>query len=668
MQRGFGTSASTNVAAQAQTMSDIADSQKTPVVSQDGTLAGFNPGGFVPHSYGPRIDPQQDFITNLATVDRSIKKLTNDLGGNAYVDFFSKGPGMQAWNPVLYVEQVKRLGRHLGVTGLALFAAEQLGLFLMNRHGKIWNPLTAIPLPIIQSFIPAALDVLTGTPRIMTGYDDTNPAWYDQGFYRKNHSGLTNTAGFGPSQGDDLQYDLAKGQYTDFQITYNPPFFQAIVGGGRAATGPSGLFGGVLGDPSLRQSFVDDPDNMSLAGKTLVDAALDTRNKYRPKLDGLGSIERSAKDKLIPAVDDLIKGDLHTPDDPGVGHLQTVSIGGIDVNRYTLKKDASSYGTAGAAFMKHGTGLNRSEVRPDTNEISVATSDFSVRNKQLIESAFVDGIIPAKLKGENDYGFVATRDANSPANIISDDVAYLPLSFTDLRPIQDSYRTVYFRPFIKSLNETFSPQWNKANYLGRTDAVATYEATGRSISLTFEVAAFSPSDLKTIWQKLNWLASMVYPEYNDDLSFKSGPIVRMRVGDVINGLGPEGCRGLPGIIDSLEFDYSESLWELEKDNKVPRNIGITLSFTVLHDRPIGRDQSGYFGAIGTVLNGVYTPPGGKKQLDRKQTFVDVTDASDSFRSFNTEMNKYRDFRELAVPIDAPVEAEQRAGGESDYGG
>ena len=174
------------------------------------------------------------------------------------------------------------------------------------------------------------------------------------------------------------------------------------------------------------------------------------------------------------------------------------------------------------------------------------------------------------------------------------------MSFTDLRPVGDVFRTVYFRPIITSFAESFSPEWNKKPYFGRVDSVATYQSTGRTVSLGLKLIAFGPEDIRTIYQKLHWLASMVYPEYDANVAFKSGPVVRMRVGDVINGLGPEGGRGLPGIIESLDFDYNDALWELKKGYKLPRHVDVSLSFTVLHDVPIGRGLEGRFGGIGTI--------------------------------------------------------------------
>lgn len=201
---------------------------------------------------------------------------------------------------------------------------------------------------------------------------------------------------------------------------------------------------------------------------------------------------------------------------------------------------------------------------------------------------------------ENDASFTSREQAPS------DDEAYVPLVFTDLRPIKNGgQRIIYFRPIISSLSEDFAPEWNKQSYYGRSDQVATYVGTVRTISITFALHAFSRRDVDVIYKKLNWLQSMVYPQYDTEMLLKAGPVCSLRVGDVI---ASRTKQGLPGVIDSLSYDYSDSIWELDKDSKAPRTVTVAVTFTVLHDSVVGRDNDGYFGGIGSVdSNGLYTP-------------------------------------------------------------
>lgn len=241
----------------------------------------------------------------------------------------------------------------------------------------------------------------------------------------------------------------------------------------------------------------------------------------------------------------------------------------------------------------------------------------TVRNKVLAvrpdrgpleQGAFPRGVIPAKLPGENDDSTVTTVGDQKPSDVIDDDAAYVPLSFTDMRPTNGNrFRTVFFRPFITSLNESLAPNWNEGAYFGRSDPVEVYQNTIRTISLGFELHAFAPEDLKVIYQKLHWLTALVYPEYGSDFLMKSGPVCRMRVGDVVKS----GGQGLAGIIRSLDFDYTEALWELKRGYKVPRRVAVSLSFTVLHDGIVGL-RDGQFGV--TPVPQASTDPQEKSEI------------------------------------------------------
>lgn len=189
-------------------------------------------------------------------------------------------------------------------------------------------------------------------------------------------------------------------------------------------------------------------------------------------------------------------------------------------------------------------------------------------------------------EGGNDdsKGYFEYRGSDSA--LPSDDDAYVPLVFTDLRPSKSTYRAVYFRPFIKSFNESITPNWNKTNYFGRVDPVATYKSTDRVINLTFTVTCFSSQDLAINMRKLAWLSSMCYPEYAGD-SYKAGPVTRMRIGDMSSAVDSRTGKGLSGIITSLSLNYDQSIWELDTDSKLPRMIEVTVGFQVIHDRAIG---------------------------------------------------------------------------------
>lgn len=235
-----------------------------------------------------------------------------------------------------------------------------------------------------------------------------------------------------------------------------------------------------------------------------------------------------------------------------------------DINKYNSWNDNFDYGSI------------QSEGQPKGLQRSFAVSADGANNQPSI----IQGPNGADLRGYFPFN-------GSEQSLPHDDTVYVPLVFTDLRPdYSRQYRAVYFRPFIKSLNENFAPQWNLANYFGRVDPVGTYKSTNRNVSLSFKLTCFSPEDLAANYRKLAWLSSMCYPEYEGGTYF-AGPVVRLRVGDVISSIGGATGKGVSGVITSLDINYDEAIWELTAGQKLPRDIEVSIGFQVLHDRAIG---------------------------------------------------------------------------------
>ncbi len=170
------------------------------------------------------------------------------------------------------------------------------------------------------------------------------------------------------------------------------------------------------------------------------------------------------------------------------------------------------------------------------------------------------------------------------SNPIPDSQNYMPFYFQDLR--DTTPQLLYFRAFLHDgLEENFAPNWNSENFYGRVDEVPTYTGTGRTLSLVFDIVAWSPKDLAPMYTKLHKLQSLVYPSYDSNAYLQAGPLVRMRIGDLICAQSPNASaakKGLPGYINTLSFAYDE-IWNITEDYKVPRKVSVTLGYTVVHE-------------------------------------------------------------------------------------
>jgi hypothetical protein len=527
------------------------------------------------------LDFSRDVQAQAAAFDKKVQDTLAAIDKQGRYALFTGFPSNTAgdllMDPELYVKQLSRIGNMLGRTGL--HAAVQIGLFAMNRRGKIWNPLTIAPVPGTELFIPAAIDALLSDPPV------------------------------------DIHEALAKGTYSETHGSSGVPFVDSIKGGGGG--GLEAVKHTIIGAASQDSSLVDNPLTVA-PGKPLVEAALETRNNYEPNRPYSDATHISLRDM----VDAGIQNKSHLFLDPPTSDKESP--------RKLLKSPAS----IGKMFDAPKVSL----ASPHEWRLKAGIPRKDPKTDPLARSAFSNGIVPVRFRNENDFGF-ATYPEKNGTSPIDDDDAYVPLSFTDLRPMvgQGGYRIVYFRPFITSLSEGFNPEWNFAGYYGRTDPVATYQSTGRTVNVGFRVAAFSPEDLPAMYQKIHWLNSMVYPQYGKDMLFQAAPVIRLRVGNVIDAIGPNG-RGLPGVIQNLDYDYSDSTWELKKGFKLPREVTISMTFVALHDRPIGRLPGGQFGGIG--------------QFDADGQFIssgEVTKSQAGSGGDNTKIGGVDSFRPFGSP-------------------
>ena len=125
---------------------------------------------------------------------------------------------------------------------------------------------------------------------------------------------------------------------------------------------------------------------------------------------------------------------------------------------------------------------------------------------------------------------------------------------------------IHFRAFIDSFNDSYSAQWDAINYMGRGDSFWKYSGFGRTISLSFTVAAQSKEELMIQYKKLNFLVSNLSPAYTS-AGYMGGPLVSLTMGGWLYEQ--------PGFITGLSLDVpKESPWEIgintegEKDNTV----------------------------------------------------------------------------------------------------
>ena len=113
---------------------------------------------------------------------------------------------------------------------------------------------------------------------------------------------------------------------------------------------------------------------------------------------------------------------------------------------------------------------------------------------------------------------------------------------------------IHFRAIIDNMSDDYSAEWNDIKYMGRGEKFFKYNGFDRTISLGWTVAAQSKQELIPMYQKLNYLASSLAPDYSDT-GYMRGNLASLTIGG--------WCYEQPGIITGLSLSVpEESPWEI----------------------------------------------------------------------------------------------------------
>jgi hypothetical protein len=178
---------------------------------------------------------------------------------------------------------------------------------------------------------------------------------------------------------------------------------------------------------------------------------------------------------------------------------------------------------------------------------------------------------------------------------------------------------MHFRAFIDAVSDSYDADWDAIEYMGRAEKFYKYGGFSRKMSLSFKVVAQSREELNLMYDKLNFLASSLAPEYLDSevSGYMAGNIAYITLGGYLVDQ--------PGIITNIDYDISEdSPWEIGIDDngdpldpkdirQLPHMIDVKLNFIPIH-----------------------------KFRPEKQTFVNDTLGTDSTRLLATGKQRYLD--------------------------
>jgi hypothetical protein len=127
---------------------------------------------------------------------------------------------------------------------------------------------------------------------------------------------------------------------------------------------------------------------------------------------------------------------------------------------------------------------------------------------------------------------------------------------------------MHFRAFITNFSDNIGADWSDSRYMGRGEKFFTYQGFTRQVGFTFIVAAQSVQEMEKIYQKVNYLASTLHPDYNSN-GFMRGNLHRLTIGEYFYRT--------PGIITSMNISVEDNYpWEIKmRQPELSGSLGTT---------------------------------------------------------------------------------------------
>lgn len=133
---------------------------------------------------------------------------------------------------------------------------------------------------------------------------------------------------------------------------------------------------------------------------------------------------------------------------------------------------------------------------------------------------------------------------------------------------------IQFRAYIKNISEDFNGSWNSSKYIGRPDSIYRYTDYKRNISISFIVAIEQKASYNVIYKKLQALASLTMPSWDNNVM--DNALCKLRVG----GKGDNDGFIPPtvGMMNSVKYDIPNNYpWDISVEK--PMYIDVSVSFT-----------------------------------------------------------------------------------------
>ena len=187
----------------------------------------------------------------------------------------------------------------------------------------------------------------------------------------------------------------------------------------------------------------------------------------------------------------------------------------------------------------------------DKIELTIDRTKISSNPDRIPKSIISRRKLDSKSDGVNAIGVYSGTGTDA-----NDDLDFVPLKFYSIY----QGKTAQFRATISGLSETFSPSWEGNKFVGNPFSYYTYSGIERGISFNFKAFSLNAEEHKVMWDKLNFLTGLVYPQGYYDNSAVAPPFIRFTLGDLYDKKYT--------FIDSLSYTYEDTTpWQVENSER-----------------------------------------------------------------------------------------------------
>ena len=164
---------------------------------------------------------------------------------------------------------------------------------------------------------------------------------------------------------------------------------------------------------------------------------------------------------------------------------------------------------------------------------------------------------------------------------LEDKEGLIPFRFKDVL----NNKILSFDAILSGITDTITPEYSSERYIGRPESVYVYQGVARNVGFTFDVYPMSRQEMPVIWEKLNYLVGLCYPNWVDSpyagvqvegikpITMVS-PICELTIGDMYNNT--------PGYLSSLTMTVQDgTTWEFEENLKLPHYIQVSVEFVYI---------------------------------------------------------------------------------------